>query len=62
MKKLWKTDCLWEGLYKSKKDSSVYAIVGRKTGPKTGYLYQYALKADSTGVKSNLVNKKKLRP
>ena len=45
------------GLYKSKKDAVVYAIVGRKTGPKTGYLYQYALKADSTGVTSNLVRK-----
>lgn len=46
------------GLYKSPMDSTVYAIVGRKTGPKTGYLYQYVLKADCTGgVKSKLVRK-----
>lgn len=45
------------GLYKSPKDSIVYAIVGRKTGPKDGYLYQYALQADSMGVKSNFVRK-----
>ncbi len=45
------------GLYKSPVDSAIYAIVGRKTGPKTGYLYQYALKADSIGLKSKLVRK-----
>ncbi len=45
------------GLYRSKKDATVYAIVGRKMGPEKGYLYQYALMADSTGVKSNLVRK-----
>ena len=44
-------------LYKSPKDSAIYAIVGRKTGPKTGYLYQYVLKADSIGLKSKLVRK-----
>lgn len=44
-------------LYKSTKDAAVYAIVGRKTGPKDGYLYQYALQSDSTGVKANLVRK-----
>lgn len=44
-------------LYKSPKESTVYAIVGRKTGPKEGYLYQYALQADSNGIKSNLVRK-----
>lgn len=45
------------GLYKSPKDTTVYAIVSRKTGPKEGYLYQYALEADSTGVTSNFVRK-----
>ncbi|MGB3145271.1 MAG: phytase [Maribacter sp.] len=45
------------GLYKSPKDSTIYAIVGRKTGPKEGYLYQYALETDSIGITSNLVRK-----
>nr|WP_299072394.1 phytase [uncultured Allomuricauda sp.] len=44
-------------LYKSPLDSTIYAIVGRKTGPSDGYLYQYALQADSLGVKANLVRK-----
>lgn len=44
-------------LYKSPLDSTIYAIVGRKTGPGTGYLYQYTLQADSLGVKANLVRK-----
>jgi len=44
-------------LYKSPIDKKVYAIVGRKTGPKKGYLYQYALKADRAGVRANLVRK-----
>ena len=44
-------------LYKSSKDATVYAIVGRKTGPADGYLYQYALNADSLGVSSNYVRK-----
>lgn len=44
-------------LYKSPKDSTVYAIVGRKTGPEIGYLYQYELNADSMGVRANLVRK-----
>ena len=44
-------------LYKSPKDSSVYAIVGRKTGPSGNYLYQYKLESDSTGVAANLVRK-----
>lgn len=44
-------------LYKSPKDSVVYAIVGRKSGPEQGYLYQYALSADSTGVTANLIRK-----
>ncbi|KKM90135.1 hypothetical protein LCGC14_1241700 [marine sediment metagenome] len=45
------------GLFKSPKDGTIYAIVGRKTGPKEGYLYQYALRADLMGVKSELVRK-----
>lgn len=45
------------GLFKSPKDSTVYAIVGRKSGPKKGYLYQYELSADSIGVQSKLVRK-----
>ena len=44
-------------LYKSPKDTTVYAIVGRKNGPKRAYLYQYELKSDSTGLKANLVRK-----
>ncbi|MFS4468759.1 phytase [Maribacter sp. 2210JD10-5] len=44
-------------LYKSPKDDAVYAIVGRKTGPSEGYLYQYALLSDSTGVSTSLVRK-----
>nr|WP_299170961.1 phytase [uncultured Allomuricauda sp.] len=44
-------------LYKSPKDSSVYAVVGRKTGPDGSYLYQYKLSSDSTGVSSKLVRK-----
>ncbi len=44
-------------LYKSSKDGKVYAIVGRKTGPIQGYLYQYELKSDSSGVKADFVRK-----
>ena len=44
-------------LYKSPKTKAVYAIVGRKTGPKDGYLYQYVLTSDSLGVHPNLVRK-----
>lgn len=44
-------------IYKSPKDSTFYLIVGRKTGPKEGYLYQYRLDADSAGVKTALVRK-----
>ena len=44
-------------LYKSPKTEAVYAIVGRKTGPKNGYLYQYLLTSDSLGVHSKLVRK-----
>lgn len=44
-------------LYKSEKTNKLYAIVGRKTGPKKAYLYQYELTTDSVGVHANLVRK-----
>lgn len=45
-------------LYKDPSTQFIYAIVGRKTGPKEGYLYQYRLAADSNGiVKGSLVRK-----
>ncbi|WP_108422556.1 phytase [Flagellimonas amoyensis] len=44
-------------LYKSPKDSAMYAIVGRKIGPSGSYLYQYKLESDSTGVSARLVRK-----
>lgn len=44
-------------LYKSPLDSSMYAIVGRKTGPLDDYLYQYKLTSDSGVVKADLVRK-----
>ncbi|EIJ38712.1 phytase [Galbibacter orientalis] len=44
-------------LYHSEVDGAMYAIVGRKTGPLDGYLYQYILKSDSLGVKAELVRK-----
>ena len=44
-------------LYKSPETKKVYAIVGRKTGPKEGYLYQYEFITDSLGVHTKLVRK-----
>lgn len=44
-------------LYTSPKDGTLYAIVGRKTGPKDGHLYQYAVLSGSTGVRTELVRK-----
>ncbi|MDC6365410.1 MULTISPECIES: phytase [Flavobacteriaceae] len=44
-------------LYKSPKDGSFYAIVGRKAGPKEEYLHQLKLESDSTGVTAKLVRK-----
>ncbi len=44
-------------LYTSPIDSSLYAIVGRKSGPLEGYLYQYRFSADSLGVRSDFVRK-----
>nr|WP_299344694.1 phytase [Allomuricauda sp.] len=45
------------GLYKSPKEGSIHVIVGRKTGPKEDYLYQYRLVSDSTGVQLELTRK-----
>lgn len=42
-------------LYKSPKTNNFYAIVGRKSGPKDGYLYQYQIISDSLGVRTKLV-------
>ncbi|MBK8818194.1 MAG: phytase [Saprospiraceae bacterium] len=40
------------------KSGDIYAIVGRKTGPVTGYLYQYKLTVDDNGqVSGSLVRK-----
>ncbi|WP_152536848.1 phytase [Cellulophaga geojensis] len=46
------------GLYTSSVDNTLYAIVSRKNGPKDGYLHQYKLSTDTTGVvQSTLVRK-----
>jgi 3-phytase len=37
-------------LYKRPRDGAIFAIVGRKTGPKQGYLWQYRLTANGEGV------------
>ena len=37
------------GLYKRAHDEAVFAIVGRKTGPSDGYLWEYRLMDDGTG-------------
>ncbi|MBC6612107.1 phytase [Hymenobacter sp. BT507] len=45
-------------LYTRPSDKAMFAIVGRKDGPTTGYLWQYRLEDDSTGhVKMTLVRK-----
>jgi 3-phytase len=45
-------------IYRSPKDGTFYAIVGRKTGPEQGYLYQYSLAMDSLKVlRAKLVRK-----
>lgn len=36
-------------LYKRPRDGAVFAFVGGKTGPATGYLWQYRLSADANG-------------
>ena len=45
------------GLYTNPQNKKVYAIVGRKNGPREGYLYQYYLYDSSGVVKSKLVRK-----
>jgi len=42
-------------LYKSPETNKVYAVVGRKSGPKHGYLYQYELVSDSLGIHTELI-------
>jgi 3-phytase len=37
-------------LYKRARDGAVFAIVGRKTGPASGYLWQYKLEGDGAGI------------
>jgi 3-phytase len=37
------------GLYRRPSDGTVFAIVSRKEGPETGYLWQYRLEDDGTG-------------
>lgn len=45
-------------IYTNPLDHSIYAIVGRKTGPTEGYLFQYKLEDDGHGnVKGTLVRK-----
>ena len=44
-------------LYKSPRDGTIYIIVGRKSGPPEGYLYQYALRQDGSGLRMDLVRK-----
>ncbi|MDN3619379.1 phytase [Polaribacter undariae] len=44
-------------IYKSPIDGSFYAIVGRKKGPKEGYLYQYKLVSENSKVTATLVRK-----
>jgi 3-phytase len=46
------------GLYTNPTDKTMYAIVGRKEGPREGYLWQYRLEDDGQGqVKATLVRK-----
>lgn len=44
-------------LYNSPKDGSLYAIVGRKDGPKEGYLYQYKIEYVESKLDLTLVRK-----
>ncbi|KAA0988681.1 phytase [Dyadobacter aurulentus] len=45
-------------LYTRPSDKAIFAIVGRKNGPKEGYLWQYRLQDDGKGnVKADLVRK-----
>ena len=44
-------------LYRRPRDGNIFAIVGRKEGPRIGYLYQYLLYDSATLVKTKLVRK-----
>jgi 3-phytase len=37
------------GLYRRPQDGAIFAIVGRKSGPREGYLWQYRLEDDGSG-------------
>ncbi len=51
-------DPMGVALYTRPGDSAIFAIVGRKTGPAEGYLWQYRLQDDGKGhVKAELVRK-----
>lgn len=51
-------DLMGIALYKNPENGKIYAIAGRKTGPKEGYLWQYLLEDDGSGnVKATLVRK-----
>ncbi|WP_010229636.1 phytase [Gillisia marina] len=45
------------GIYLSRIDGSYYVIVGRKDGPKEGYLYQYKIDTSPLGLDLNLIRK-----
>lgn len=45
------------GIYKSWIDGSSYVIVGRKKGPRQGYLYQYQIKSTSSGLDLRFIRK-----
>ncbi|MBU3822148.1 phytase [Flavobacteriaceae bacterium XHP0103] len=44
-------------IYKNPETQHVSVFVSRKSGPKEGYLHQYALTSDSKGVQANLLRK-----
>lgn len=44
-------------IYKNPETGKTSVIVSRKTGPKEGYLWQYALNSDSTGLRTELLRK-----
>ncbi|WP_299098388.1 phytase [uncultured Winogradskyella sp.] len=44
-------------LFKNPKTGNISAFVSRKSGPTEGYLYQYGLVSDSTGVHAKLLRK-----
>ncbi len=45
-------DAMGIALYTDPETKNVFAVVGRKEGPETGYLWQYQLSADSAGLVS----------